>query len=349
MVGTFDGYIYQTTTAVTITGTETAPIEVEAVAKGYDWNKPGPISIVRGAVTEVVEGPIDRLISAVLPEGGTMDPTLTVKQVTAAEGGISNTLDGIGVDRGVFRQSNFATVAFKRTGTTTAQAILRPGSRVRTDGGYLYQILDTVRIPAGDSTDEEFTARAMPVVKPDAVPADPITTMDLVRWGTGYAPILAVVQKEAYRTEPDDEYRTRVALLPTVVTPNAVDKLLRQTVGWIFQPLGLSYGWREIWDIRFQGAYSETSWPSTGANDFPINQAFTQAEISAPVPAYSSNIFVYDYAPEDDALTNRYMGGTGMIVFALPKDEQYITLYAGLAELLDGATAAGIPLGYVFS
>lgn len=352
IVGTFDGYLYRTTADVTLGATdlESEAVEVEAIAKGYDWNKPGPIEIVRDSGTEVIEGTIDRLVTAVLPlDAVNMDPTVKVKQLTPASGGASNTLDGVGQDRGIFRQFNYASVAFKRTGTTAAQAILLPGTRVATAADYLYQLLDTVRIPAGDSTTEEFTARALPVVKPDAVPADPITDLVLPRWGSVLQPGLSVVEKEHYRTEPDEDYRVRVALLPTVVTPNAVELLLKQTVGWIFQPMGLAYGWREVWDIRFQSAYSETSWPSTGANDFPINQTFDQAEISAPVDAYSSNIFVYDYAPEDEPLTNRYMGSNGMIVFALPKDEQYLTLYAGLAELLDGATAAGIPLGYVFS
>jgi len=360
IVGTFDGYMYQTTADVTLGATdlESVAVEVEAIAKGYDWNKPGPIEIVRQEVingvtyttTEVIEGTIDRLVTAVLPLNAiNMDPTVQVKQLTAATGGASNTLDGVGQDRGVFRQANYATVAFKRTGTTTAQSILLPGTRVATAAGYLYQLLDTVRIPAGASTTEEFTARAMPVVKPDAVPADPITDLVLPRWGSVLQPVLSVVEKEHYRTEPDEDYRVRVALLPTVVTPNAVELLLKQTIGWLFQPMGLAYGWREVWDIRFQSAYSETSAIPAGPNDFPINETFDQAEIAVPVDAYSSNIFVYDYAPEDDPLTNRYMGSNGMIVFALPKDEQYVTLYAGLAELLDGATAAGIPLGYVFS
>jgi hypothetical protein len=185
LVGTFDGYLYQTTSTTTLSGLTTGAVEVEAIAKGYDWNKPGPIT-VNG---EEIAGPLDRLVSAVLPDGGAMDPTIKVKQLTEAAGGISNTLDGIGLDRGVLRQSNFATVAFTRTSPMTAQAILLPGSRVRTAAGYLYQILDTVRIPAGDSTTEEFTARAMPVVKPDEVPADPITTIDLVRWERAICPL----------------------------------------------------------------------------------------------------------------------------------------------------------------
>jgi len=356
IVGTFDGYLYQTTTAVTLgaTALESGAVEVEAIAKGYDWNKPGPIEIVRGAVTEVIEGTIDRLVTAVLPLNAVnMDPTVKVKQLTPAEGGASNTLDGVGQDRGVFRQFNYASVAFKRTAPTTAQAILLPGTRVATAAGYLYQLLDTVRIPLGASTTEEFTARAMPVVKPDAVPADPITQLVLPRWGAVPQPSLTVTELAHYSIEPDADYRVRVALLPTVVTPNAVDLLLKQTAGWIFQPVGLSYGWREVWDIRFQSAYSENSWLPTDPHynssvDFPLNTTLDQAEISVKVDEYNSNIFVYDYEPEDP-LANRYMGSKGMIVFALPFDEKYSLLYAGLAELLDNATAAGIPLGYVTS
>ena len=188
---------------------------------------------------------------------------------------------------------------------------------------------------------------------PDQAPADVITTLDLPRWGSSSQPNLAVAEVIHYSIESDADYKVRVALLPTVVTPDAVDLLLTQTLGWIFQPLGLSYGWREVWDIRFQSAYSENSWLPDDPHynpdvDFPLNTTLDQAEIAVPVDEYNSNIFVYDYEPEDP-LANRYLGSKGMIVFALPFDEKYALLYAGLAELLDNATAAGIPLGFVTS
>ncbi len=123
-----------------------------------------------------------------------------------------------------------------------------------------------------------------------------------------------------------------------VVTPNNIEKLINQVIGSTVAAEGKTYSWREMWDIRFQTAY-----------DTPANQAYyTQAEINAAVPPYNPNIFAYDYTPEDP-LSNRYLGQKGMIVFALPEIAGQEQAYAGLAELLDGATAVGIPLGYILT
>lgn len=348
LVGTFEGFLYQTLTPVTFAAGEidSKLVEVEAIAKGWDWNKPGQKVALNG---EVLPGSIIKLVSAVVPEDGTFDPTLTVKQLTDATGGISATLDGLGIDRGIYRQGSNATVLFTLPTPATSRVILQPGTRVATATGYLYQTIQAVTFETGQTTG---TAQAIPVVLPDAYAAGgDITTLSLARWGTSEQPTgVTVTQTLPYSRESDESYRTRVSLLPLVVTPNNIDILLNQAIGAITASEGRTYSWREIWDIRFQSTYSQNSWPSTDdAVDFPINQQLDQAEINVPVDPYNSNIFVYDYEP-DDPLSNRYLGSqSGMIVFDLPQIAGQELAYAGLAELLDNATAAGIPLGYILT
>ncbi len=449
LVSTDDGYLYQTLADISFGASEIGAklVEVEATARGWDWNKPGPITAANG---ELVEGSITRLASAVVPSAGLFDPTLQVRQVSPtinaphtlsasfaqpavgavvqldlnttqdtprvgatlyigtaidaqdeyvvesvlsvspyesrvrlisaglnavgtvvpagtsvymtsdAYGGESMMLDGLGIDKGVYRNNVLAQVSFALTSPASSTVTFMPGTRVKTADNYLYQLIDSVNFATG--TVGPQTARAIPVVLPDEYASHgAITAVDLIKWGSpAYGDTITVTQLRAYSQEGDEAYRARVALLPYVVTPNAVQHLLDQVVGAQIKQAGQTYSWREVWDIRFQSTYSENSWlsadPHYGPNDFPLNQTFTEAEIAVPVDPYSSNIFVYVESPEDhaaafDPLSNRYMGTAGMIVFALPKGtgDEYATLYAGLAELLDNATAVGIPLGYVFS
>ena len=439
LVGTSDGYLYQTLDSVSFGATQTGAqkVQVEAIAKGYDWNKPGPVTAANG---EVLAGSINRLVSAVVPEGGTFDPTLQVRQVSPgayknyfaftqpalgevvtvqvvgdgpvfaprvglplyvgtsevardvyvietaktlggyyecslrlvsiannapgtmiavdtllvassdAFGGVSAALDGLGNDRGIFRQTTKALVQFELTDLSLTQVTLLPGTRVGVGSAYFYQLIEPLNIPANTSgAASRRTAQAIPVVLPDAYDG-PINTFTLPRWGSPSVSesTIVVTQINPYSRESDESYRARIALLPLVVTPNNVEKLINQVIGSTVAAEGKTYSWREVWDIRFQTAYSQSSWPSTGANDFPINTTFDQAELNVAVPEYDSNIFVYDYEPEDP-LSNRYLGQRGMIVFALPQIAGQELAYAGLAELLDGATAAGIPLGYILT
>lgn len=431
LVGTSDGYLYQTLRAVSFGAMQTGAqkVEVEAIARGYDWNKPGQVTAANG---EELSGSINRLVSAVVPEGGSFDPTLQVRQVSPgtyktyapfvqpdlgytvtvqlllgstpfapraglvlyvgtseverdvyvietvkekpthfecllrltnisknaagttiavdtfmpvssdAVGGISPALDGLGNDRGMFRQTTNALVQFELTTPSSTQVILLPGTRVQTDSHYIYQTLETVTFPANVSgTISRRTVQAIPLVLPDAYAANgAITGLALPRWGSPSVPdgTITVTQLNAYARESDEAYRARISLLPLVVTPNNIEKLLNQVIGSTVAAEGKTYSWREVWDIRFQTAY-----------DTPANMdSFTQAEINVPVPAYNPNIFAYDYTPEDP-LSNRYLGQRGMIVFALPEIAGQEQAYAGLAELLDGATAAGIPLGYILT
>jgi len=166
---------------------------------------------------------------------------------------------------------------------------------------------------------------------------------------------VVALSQTPYVKESDEAYRARIAFLPETVTPVALARLVDQIIGPKLRSLGLSWGYREVWDIRYQTAYSETS-TGTGALDFPVNQTFNTAEIAVSVPPYSSNVFVYDYdaaAGNPDPLSNRYLVGgqdRGQIVFALPdigQDMGYT--YPGLVESLEAAKPAGIDLAFVLS
>lgn len=433
LVGTSDGYLYQTLTSVSFGASEIGSklVEVESTARGWDWNKPGPVLAASG---EMLSGSINRLVSAVVPVGGSVDPTLTVQQVAAAPytlttlmtqpavkglvrlnltatgitprvgavlyignsptvvnnptardeyvvteilstspfscvaqlvsyalnapgstvsagtvvyatsdacGGESMMLDGLGIDRGVLRNNTYARVQFALSPADNHTVTFMPGTRVRTADGYLYQILDAVNFPAGSTAPQP--ARAIPVVLPDEYAAHgDITTVDLIKYGSAAysgGGTISVTQVQPYTQEPDDAYRARIALLPYVVTPNAVQHLLDQLIGGLLAAAGQTYSWREIWDIRFQTAYDTP----------PDLLPFTQAEQGVVVPPYNPNIFVYDYEPEDP-LSNRYLyPERGMIVFALPEVAGLEKPYAALASALDGATPAGISLGYILT
>jgi hypothetical protein len=68
---------------------------VEAVAAGYEWNLPGPVTTATGAV---LPGEIDAIVFPVLdPPYG--DPTIAVAQLTDTTGGEDAVLDQIGLDR----------------------------------------------------------------------------------------------------------------------------------------------------------------------------------------------------------------------------------------------------------
>ena len=355
LVGTEEGFLYQTLTTVTFGPTDTTPkeVEVEAAAKGWDWNKPGEKV---SASNEVLAGSIIKLVSAVVPEDGSFDPTLKIRQLTDATGGISPSLDGLGVDRGIYRQGSNAVVEFDISAARTTPVVWLPGTRVAASDGYLYQLIETLTIPANVSGEASKTrARAIPVVRPDAYAEYGAISSPVVlnRWGSPAYTEGTVVANQVlpYTRESDESYRARVALLPLVVTPNNIELLLNQTIGSVTRANGRTYSWREVWDIRFQSTYSQHSLPADEDLDvdFPVNTTLTQAEVNVPVAPYNSNIFVYDYEPEDP-LSNRYLGPQlGMIVFDLPEIAGQELAYAGLAELLDGATAAGISLGYILT
>lgn len=344
LVSTSDGYLYQTTTDVVFGATDLGPhsVVVEATARGWNWNKPGPVTTADG---EYLPGSIDRFVAPVVPEppNNNFDPTLQVRQLTEATGGSSQMLDGIGYDKGIQRQQTYAVIYFERPiGNQFAVTIL-PGSRVATADGYLYQTIDTATIAEtfgltyGTSTN---AVRAIPLVYPDQYAAHgAISALNLLRWGSSpIDPTLTVVQQTAYSVESDDAYRARIALLPKTVTPANLRQQIEQTIGALVTIAGKAWALREIWDIRYQTAY-----------DFPINTSLFTAEVNVPVPEYSSNIFVYDYAPADP-LSNRYLfPDRGVVVIALPEIAGLESTYAGLAANLEATKPAGITLSYILT
>lgn len=76
-------------------------VPVTAAADGYQWNVPGPVQALNG---EILPGEIDTIVALDTdPPFG--DPTIQVQQVTDATGGVAPMLDGLGLDRGLPRNS----------------------------------------------------------------------------------------------------------------------------------------------------------------------------------------------------------------------------------------------------
>lgn len=339
VVSTSDGYLYQTTSTVSFGATDLGPhaVTVEASARGWNWNKPGPVTTADG---EYLPGSINQLVAPVVPEppNNNFDPTILVRQTTDATGGVSQMLDGIGYDKGVPRQQTYGVIELWRPTAAAGAVVLKAGSRCVTTDGYLYQMLDTVTMGVG-VVDGVYT-RVMPVVLPDEYASHGfIDGLTWVIWGTpndDYS--IHVLRKIDYSVESDDAYRARIALLPKTVTPEGMQGQITQTIGALVSNAGKEWAYREIWDIRYQTAY-----------DMPTNLTLTTAEVNVEVPPYSSNVFVYDYEPADP-LSNRYLcPDRGVVVLALPEIAGLESTYAGLAANLEATKPAGITLSYILT
>lgn len=362
VVGTADGFLYQTVEDVTFGATDLGPhtATVQALARGWNWNKPGPVTLESGAT---VPGSIDRIVAPVVPsDTNNFDPTVKVRQIVGdAVGGSAAMLDGLGVDRGIYRTVIPAKVLMQRSLPATYRVVLLAGTRLLTTNGYTFRTLSPVTFeaakpgPEGTGVDVlgPIEVEAVPLLQesPTAAPIDygDITSFDLIRWGTPNTDATVTVTQgdQYYSLERDDAYRTRIAILPNTVTPNALLRVVEQSIGALLAEMGLTWDSREIWDIRYQSAYSENGDLTNGPKDFPINTTLDTAELNAPVAPYSSNIFVYD-SEGADALSNRYLyPETGMIVYALPNDPTLFAKYLGLVNNLEAAKAAGISLAFV--
>ncbi len=279
-----------------------------------------------------------RLLEAGLnAPGATVAVNTELLADSSTSGGSSQMLDALGADRGLPRQMSYGLVSFTRT-VATGSVTITPGSTVATDTGYLYQVLEPATFAAGEFG--PVYVRVMPLVLPDAYVANgnPTTAYNIRTLGTGSTTGLAVATVYAYQVEGDEAYRTRIAMLPSVVTPSDIRFYVNQTLGTYLNLLAETWSMREIWDIRFQTAF-----------DTPINEFYQQAEVNVPVPEYSANIFAYDYEPADP-LSNRWLDpDRGVLVFALPEVEQQETLYSALAQSLEAIKPAGITLGYILT
>jgi len=263
-----------------------------------------------------------------------------------------------------------ATVALSRTATTYGALTVQTGTLVGTPDGYLYATQADVPFGASDVGPHEVQVKAVtrgwlwnndgPVTAASgAVISGPIRRMvkPLVSGPNYFDPTLVVTQVTAATGgsapmldglgldrgiprqvgESDADYRRRLVLLPDTVTPAAMQRILKQLIGALVEAAGKTYQFREDWDLRLMTAY-----------DFPINQTFTQAAPNVVVPAFSGNVFVYNYDPADP-LSNRYPPRRGAFLVALPEIAGLEAVYAGLADLLAQAAPAGISIGYILT
>lgn len=343
LVGTEDGYYYQLMETVTFAVGDVGPklVTAQAVARGWTWNRPGPFTTADG---EFVPGPINRLIRPVFPSTPSppsFDPTIVVEQVTAATGGSAPMLDAVGGDRGIVRSFSGITQAEVSRSNVNPIVIL-PGSRLSTLDGFHYQT--TARLEFADGEVDPKYVPVSPLFL--NVPANfrPLDRAVEILWGTAETDATLAISSDEPQTETDTEYRARIATLPDTVTPLALKNALTRVLGNILTAAGKAYGYREVWDLRYQTAY-----------DFPKNETLYEANVNVPVPAgFNGNVFVYDYA-NPDALSNRYLAANperGVIVVKLPPLADPLLqgqLYPQAVSLLEQIKPAGATVLYVLA
>lgn len=112
LVGTPDGYLYETQSDAVLGASDVGPVSVavKATARGWLWNQPGPITAASG---EVIPGPISLLVKPIVAWPVYFDPYLVVTQETAATGGVSPSLEGIGADRGIPRIAGESVIDYR--------------------------------------------------------------------------------------------------------------------------------------------------------------------------------------------------------------------------------------------
>ena len=149
LVGTEDGYLYATQSdAVLGTGLGPVEVQVKAIARGWLWNQPGPITRESG---EVIPGPIRLMVRPLVAAPTLFDPTLVVTQVTEATGGSSPGLDGIGADRGLPRAGSAETDAQYRERLVQLPETVTPAA--------IQRILDQVLGPVATSAGKSYSFR----------------------------------------------------------------------------------------------------------------------------------------------------------------------------------------------
>lgn len=339
LVGTSDEYYYQLLNDVTFGEGDLGPhlVQARAVVRGWLWNRKGPFTTEDG---ELIEGPINRLVLPVFPTTPSppnFDPTILVRQVSDAAGGSAPMLDGIGNDRGISRNvSGITTAQLSRTGTNNI-AIL-PNSVFSTADGFHYATTERVAFSTTELGPKSVKVRPLFL----NVPANilPLSQVLSVNWeGSETDPSLSVTSPTP-QIESDTDYKARMTLLPSTVTPQALTTLLRDILGNALAAAGKTAGYREVWDLRYQTAY-----------DFPKNQTLTTANLNVQVAPFNGNVFVYDHVPTD-ALSNRYLTGNpsrGVIVIRLPvlTSNERAALYPAVANSLEQTKPAGATVLYV--
>jgi len=341
LVGTADGYYYQLLENVNFSSTDLGPYTVtaQAVARGWLWNRPGPFTTADG---EYVPGAIDRLIKPVFPLSPSppnFDPTIKVRQVSAATGGSAPMLDAIGNDRGIPR--NFAGITSATlTRTNTNPIVLLAGSVFSTDAEYHYKTTADIQFLSGELGPKLVAVEPLFLDVPASML--PLSSIITPLWGTPETDSSLDVSSATPTVEEDIPYRTRMSLLPKTVTPSSIQQALTQLLAQIPDPWPKTFDYREIWDLRYQTAY-----------DFPINQTLTLANTSVTVPAFNGNIFVYDLE-NADALSNRYLSGNperGVILIRLPvlTQELRAQFYPAIVNNIEQIKPAGATVVYILA
>lgn len=348
LVGTAEGYYYQLMTDVTFGATELGPkiVTARAIARGWMWNRPGPFTTADG---EYIPGAINRLILPVYPltpSPPNFDPTVVVRQVSAATGGSSPMLDAVGNDRGIERNfSGITTATLVRTDTANAVALL-PNSVLATADGFHYATTERAAFAVGKDGPLQVSVRPLFLGEPSN--DKPLSVIAAPIWEGGTSePTMSVTSPTPVK-ESDLAYKARLTLLPSTVTPNAIKSLLNQILGNALSPYGLTYGYRETWDFRYQLAYDAPY--STGE---PL--MLDEANLNVPVTPFNAAVFVYDHIPltpagYPDGLANRYLAANperGVIVVRLPNIPDIGGIYPGAAALVEQTKPAGATVLYV--
>lgn len=269
------------------------------------------------------------------------------------------------------------TVELYRTSTLGSAITVEAGTIVGTADGYLYATQDAVIFGAGDVGPHPVSVKAMvrgwlydqpaPFTSAggELIPG-PVAVMVLPKVAAPvyFDPYLAVRQVTAMSggaapmldglgydrglsrmvDESDASYRARMLTLPDTVTPAAMQRVIKATIGDVVSAAGANYIYREIWDLRLM-----TAW------DFPANQTLTLAALNVEVSPFNGNIFVWDLDQPNvpDQLANRWYGDVsdrGAFYIGLPNIPSLApdyALYAGLAQNIEQSRPAGISVGYI--
>lgn len=155
LVGTEDGYLYQLMNTVYFEEGDLGPytVTVQAVTRGWLWNRPGPFITPDG---EFVPGPINQLVRPVFPltpSPPNFDPTIQV------------------------RQRYWGYVTFTRPTSAAGAAVLKEGTLLADSAGRPYRTLD----------DAVFGATSVGPVKVRYIPLSgndgPVTALTAPLWG----------------------------------------------------------------------------------------------------------------------------------------------------------------------
>ena len=317
----------------------------------------GPVTVRYIPLTGVSPGSLDAISAPLWGPDSAIDSTIVISGFTsfqvmqAPTGGSAPMLDGIGADKGIPRNfSGIRSVQLVRSDPNPIMVM--PDTVLATSDGFRYATTTIVNFAA-----DEFGPKSVSVVPlflnepANTLPVSQVIE-DKVVWGTDQQDstlTIALGGSPTPTTELDIDYKARLTFLPATITPNALRKTIAATLDNVLSPLGKTWGYREVWDLRYQTAY-----------DFPrirdVPTYLDNANLNVPVPPFNSAVFVYDrhlYEPPIEALSNRYLSANperGVVVVRLPAltpPEDMASIYPGLAANLEKIKPAGTAVLYV--